>query len=130
MTETILWYFVAINILTLTVSIMDKGFAVYDKRRVPENALLTMSFVGGAVGAKLAQIISGHKSLKIDFTASLSLIAFLQLSVALAFWSETVREEVSAAYERVAASFEEEEAENVRHVSRDKELPRRFGPGS
>ncbi len=130
MTQTILLYFLAINLVTLAMSIMDKGFAVYDKRRVPENLLLGMSFIGGAVGAKTAQLMTGHKKLKADFCASLTLIAFLQLGAAAAIWSETVRSETRKAYDGLFASFEQEEAQGITRVSRDRAMPRRFGPGS
>lgn len=130
MTQTILIYFVAINLITLAVSIMDKGFAVYEKARIPEKLLLALSFSGGAAGAKLAQIISGHKRLKLDFCVSLSLIAFLQLGAAAAVWSHTVRMQTPDIYKEVRGHFQEEETTSVRRVSKENAMPRRFGPGS
>lgn len=125
MTNTILWYFIAVNLLTLVVSVADKGFAVYDKRRVPERVLLSLAFAGGAAGSKLAQIVCGHKRLKTDYCASLSLIAFLQLGAAAAIWSETVRDEASSFYRSaLLALVGYDEAED------EPTMPRRFGPGS
>ncbi len=123
MTEMIITYFVAINVFTLIVSIIDKGFAVYKKRRVPENLLLALSFSGGAVGAKIAQIISGHKTLKLEFTVSLNLIAFLQLGMAAAVWSQQLHQDGIVVREVLLASFEKEEEMKPA-------IPRRFGPGS
>lgn len=130
MMQTILTFFVAINLATLAMSILDKGFAVYGKRRVPEGLLLTMAFFGGALGAKLAQILTGHKRLKTDFCASLTLIAFLQLGAAAAVWSEKVRFEADDGFESVFARSGQDEPKGVTRVSRDREMPRRFGPGS
>lgn len=136
MTQTILLYLLAINAFALIVSIIDKGFAVYDKRRIPEGLLLALAFSGGAVGAKLAQIVSGHKRLKIEFSASLSLIAFLQLGLAAAIWAHQERAQVTELYERLALHTEdadpeaEAKAKGVTHVSDGTVLPRRFGPGS
>lgn len=130
MTQTILMYFAAINVVTLLVSILDKGLAVHRCRRIPERLLLTFSFLGGAAGAKLAQIVSGHKSLKVDFTASLSLIAFLQLGIAGAVWSESVRGGDDAILTQMAATLEQDEAEEVQYVAEERAQPRRFGPGS
>lgn len=131
MTEAFLIYVIVVNLVTAFLSVLDKGFAVYDRRRIPEGLLLTLSFAGGAAGAKLVQILTGHKTLKTDFCASLSLIAFLQLGTAAAVWSETVRAQASGVYERLAL-FEDSGAEAVRvtPVSEENAMPRRFGPGS
>lgn len=130
MTEQILPYLLAINLATLAVSIMDKGFAVYAKPRVPEKLLLGMSFFGGAIGALLAQFLTGHKRLKVNFRASLMLIAFLQASAVAAIWSETVRTEFREVYESAFSGRSQEEPRRIMTVSRDREMPRRFGPGS
>lgn len=128
MTSTIITYFAAINAVTFVVSIVDKGFAVYRKRRIPEKLLLALALVGGAVGSKAAQIVSGHKTLKVDFCASLNLIVFLQLGLAAAVWSEVVREDART----LASVFagDEAEAEEIELVSDEPVRPRRFGPGS
>ncbi|MEO1537131.1 MAG: DUF1294 domain-containing protein [Pseudomonadota bacterium] len=134
MTSNLVTYGLAINAFALVLCIFDKGFAVYNRKRVPEGFLLFLAFIGGAVGAKLAQILTGHKSLKIDFCASLSLIVFLQLGFAAAIWSETVRESANDLYQRFAVLLDDEaeetRAERVTRVSKDAAMPRRFGPGS
>lgn len=130
MTENILIYFAAINGLTLVLSIVDKGLAVHRCRRIPERFLLTLSFAGGAAAAKFAQILTGHKTLKVDFTASLSLIAFLQLGVAAAIWSEQMRLEDLPVYQRLASKYGPEPTEDVQYVAKESSQPRRFGPGS
>ncbi|MEM7718313.1 MAG: DUF1294 domain-containing protein [Pseudomonadota bacterium] len=132
MTKSFLLYLLVINILTFVLSILDKGFAVYNRRRIPEGLLLTLSFVGGAIGAKLAQMISGHKKLKVDYRNSLALIALLQFGLGLAVWSHGVRPDTGQFYDRLSLSWlsNEEEARDVRHVSDGASMPRRFGPGS
>lgn len=131
MTQAFLIYVIAINLLTLIVSIVDKGCAVHNRQRVPEGLLLSLSFAGGAAGAKLAQILTGHKTLKTDFCVSLSLIAFLQLGLAAAVWSETARSGAVGFYERMARiEFREPEAEAITPVAKENAMPKRFGPGS
>ncbi len=133
MIQMFLMYLLAINVITLVVSIVDKGFAVYKRRRVPEGLMLTMSFIGGAPGALTARVLTGHKRLKVDYCASLTLIVLLQAGIVAAIWSQTVRAETFSLYERFASTFEgggAEEAQDITHVSRDRGMPRRFGPGS
>lgn len=132
MTESFLQYLLALNAATFALSILDKGFAVYDRRRIPEGVLLTLSFFGGAIGAKLAQLLSGHKRLKVDFCNSLTLIALLQLGVGLAIWSHHVRPGADDFYDRLSLTWSssDDETQDVRHVSDKASIPRRFGPGS
>lgn len=133
MVQIFLTYVLVINLFTLVVSIMDKGFAVYRRQRVPEGLMLAMSFFGGAAGALLARSLTGHKRLKADYCASLTLIVLLQAGVAVAIWSETARTETFAFYERLAAHFEQDEvseADDPTNISGEPAMPRRFGPGS
>lgn len=111
-----------INLITFAVSIFDKACAVHQTRRVPEPFLLALSWVGGAAAAKLAQITSGHKTLKFTFSASLNLIVIFQFSVILAIWSyqytETLQNQNITALESLLGKPDRPER------------PKRFGPGS
>lgn len=122
MTEHLLNYIVIINLVALILSMIDKVFAMRSFWRIPENLLLTLAWMGGAAGAKFAQIISGHKTLKLDFTVSLNLIVFFQLSVALAVWSY-----------QVTADMQDQNITALQSLmgKEDKpDRPRRFGPGA
>ena len=131
--QILLGYLLAINTIALVLAILDERRLARKLGRIPERALLALSLAGGAVGALLAQVLTGHKRMNHDYCASLTLIVFLQAGVVAALWSETVRVETQALYERVAMSFvpaEEEEATDGTHVSSEPVMPRRFGPGS
>lgn len=122
MTEQLLQYFGIINLVTLVVSILDKACAVHRLRRVPEKFLLVLAWLGGAAAAKFAQIISGHKSLKLDFTTNLNLIVIFQLSLMLAIWSAQVTGRMQDENVTALQSWMGKDDKPAR--------PKRFGPGS
>lgn len=128
MTSTIITYFAAINVIALVVSLVDKGFAVYKKRRISDSFLLALALAGGAVGSKAAQIVLGHKVLNVDFCASLNLIVFLQLGISAAVWSEVVREDARILVG--VLTHHGSEADETEPVAGEPQRPRRFGPGS
>lgn len=121
-TEFLLIYFAIINLVTLILSILDKVLVTRRIYGIPEGSLLAMSWMGGAVGAKLAQIVSGHKKLRVAFTVNLNLIIFLQVSAALAIWSYQITSNMQDKNISMLESWMGKD---------DKpEGPRRFGPGS
>lgn len=122
MTQLLLFYFVVINLVTLVVSIIDKACAVHQVRRVPEAFLLALSWAGGAAAAKFAQIISGHKTLKFGFSATLNLIVIFQFSVVLAIWS--YQHTANLQHQNITAF----EAWMGKPDKPDR--PKRFGPGT
>jgi uncharacterized membrane protein YsdA (DUF1294 family) len=121
MMDLIIQFFLVINCVTFVLSLIDKVCAVNKLWRFPETMLLTLSFFGGAVGAKLGQIILGHKKLKVDFTASLNLIAIFQIALAGAIWSAQLRADGVLVHEMFVSSSQD---------AKKDEGPRRFGPGS
>ena len=51
-----------VNLLCFLIYGLDKAFAVRRKRRIPEATLLTLSFLGGSVGAMLGMTVFHHKT--------------------------------------------------------------------
>ena len=60
-------YFIIINIFSFVICLIDKIDAIYDRYRVPEKALLMLSFCGGCFGVALSMLIFHHKTRKIKF---------------------------------------------------------------
>ncbi len=121
-TETLLTYFGIINLVTLVVSLFDKWLSARRRLRVPEKWLLALSWLGGAPGAKIAQVFFGHRPLKLGFTTNLNLILIFQIAIVLAAWSGQVTMKMQD--ENITAM------EKWMGKSDKSEGPKRFGPGS
>lgn len=121
-TETLLTYLAIINLVTLFVAIVDKMLSTYRKLRVPEKWLLILSWLGGAIGAKIAQVLFGHRPLKLGFTTNLNLILIFQIGIMLAAWSGQVTMKMQD--ENITA------LEKWMGKSDKPNEPSRFGPGS
>lgn len=61
----------------------DKNAAIAGNRRISEDRLLALAFLGGSIGAKLGQMILRHKTRKEPFRQQLNGIIAVQI-VALA----------------------------------------------
>ena len=70
-------YFIVINLLTFLLYGLDKYKAIRQEWRIPERALLLMSFVGGAFGALSAMRIFRHKTRKGRFRLMIPLFCLL-----------------------------------------------------
>ena len=55
-------YLLLFSLITFIFYAADKGRALRKARRVPEKALLSMSFFGGALGGSLAMFLCRHKT--------------------------------------------------------------------
>ena len=60
-------FFIFVNVLTFVVYVFDKYAARRRRRRVSEKALHFLSFIGGWVGALIAQKLLRHKTIKQPF---------------------------------------------------------------
>ncbi|MCV6593213.1 MAG: DUF1294 domain-containing protein [Silicimonas sp.] len=127
MTELLLIYFGTINLVTFLCALGDRLLARYGWFRVPEKALLALAWVGGSPAAKLVQILSGHKSLAMNYTTSLHLIVMLQVCLSLAVWGAVYTGRVKTEEATVLETW-------IGHVAQEEEeeppKPKRFGPGS
>ena len=62
MTQTIVYYFITLNIVTFLVYGIDKWKAKLAKIRIRETALLTLAVLGGSIGALLGMQVWHHKT--------------------------------------------------------------------
>ncbi len=80
----LLLYLVAINIIAFFLYGIDKWKARHDKWRVTEARLITISLLGGSLGAYLGMKVWHHKTQHPRFRYGLPLILFLHLAIAFA----------------------------------------------
>ena len=69
-----LLYILFINIFSFTLMLIDKKKAIKKKRRISEQTLLSVSFIGGSLGAYLAMILFRHKTKHFKFKYGLPLM--------------------------------------------------------
>lgn len=74
----LVFHAVSINITTFVAYFIDKRAAVRHAWRVPENTLHMLEFLGGWLGALLAQKIFHHKTAKKSFRNMFWLMIFLE----------------------------------------------------
>lgn len=84
-------YLFAVNIVCFGLFAWDKQSAQLGRRRTPERTLLTLAFIGGTVGAVVAQRTLRHKTMKEPFRTRLAMITVSQIvicsaAVGLALW--------------------------------------------
>ena len=80
----LLLYLVAINIIAFFLYGIDKWKARHDKWRVTEARLITISLLGGSLGAFLGMKVWHHKTQHPRFRYGLPLILFLHLAITFA----------------------------------------------
>jgi len=83
LSDLILYYLSAINILAFLVFGLDKRKARKDRWRVPEATLLLLAVIGGSAGALLGMVVFRHKTRHNKFRIGLPLILLAQLAVAV-----------------------------------------------
>ena len=80
----LLLYLAAINLIAFFLYGIDKWKARHDKWRVTEARLITISLLGGSLGAYLGMKTWRHKTQHPKFRYGLPLILFLHLAIAFA----------------------------------------------
>ena len=81
MAETLLYYLIAINIVTFIVYGIDKVKAMKGKWRISEATLLLLAIIGGSVGAWLGMKTWHHKTMHKKFKYGLPLILLAQIAL-------------------------------------------------
>ena len=81
MAETLLYYLIAINIVTLIVYGIDKVKAMKGKWRISEATLLLLAIIDGSVGAWLGMKTWHHKTMHKKFKYGLPLILLAQIAL-------------------------------------------------
>ena len=85
MTEYIVYWLIAVNLVAFMLMILDKQFAETGARRISESTLLGWAFLGGAIGTFAASRLIRHKTRKQPFAAQMIAILILEL-ILLALW--------------------------------------------
>lgn len=86
MSRYLLWYLVAVNLVTLTVYGIDKARARRDKWRVSEKTLFLLPLLGGSVGALAGMRLFRHKTKHWYFVWGIPAILLMQLALAVWLW--------------------------------------------
>lgn len=61
-TATVALCLLSVNLFSFLLFGLDKLLALLHRRRIPEATLLTLSFLGGSVGAMLGMTLFHHKT--------------------------------------------------------------------
>ena len=77
--ETLLYYLIAINIVTFLVYGIDKWKAKHNSWRISEATLLILAVIGGSIGALLGMKVWHHKTQHNKFKYGLPLILIIQI---------------------------------------------------
>ena len=79
MNEALLYFFIAINIITFLVFGYYKWLAKNNRRRISEFNLLLLAGIGGTIGGLIGMNFFKHKTNKFSFILSFYAIAILQV---------------------------------------------------
>lgn len=77
----ILYYLLAVNLLTFFLYGLDKHKARHDRWRIPEATLLLLAFLDGSPAALLAMYLFRHKTRHNKFRYGVPLILLLHLAI-------------------------------------------------
>ena len=81
MTEALLYYLTAINVVTFFLYGIDKWKAKRGSWRISEATLLGLAVIGGSIGAWLGMKIWHHKTMHKKFKYGLPLILLAQIAL-------------------------------------------------
>ena len=87
----ILYYLIAINIITFFIYGIDKLKAKKGKWRIPESTLLLLVIIGGSIGAWLGIKVWHHKTLHKKFKYGIPLILIVQIAIAVYIFRENIQ---------------------------------------
>lgn len=81
MTETIIIYYIAVNIIAFAMYGADKFFAKKDMWRISEKALVLVAALGGAFGAFAGMETFRHKTKHAKFTIGIPVLMAVHLGI-------------------------------------------------
>lgn len=81
----LIYYLLAVNVLTFIVYGVDKWKARSGRWRVPEATLMGLAALGGSVGAWLAMQLFRHKTQKKKFRYGVPALFVLQVAAVVCF---------------------------------------------
>ncbi|MCQ1528328.1 DUF1294 domain-containing protein [Lutispora saccharofermentans] len=79
--KVLLIYFLIINIIGYTIMGFDKSKSRRDRWRISEKSLLTIAFLGGALGMLLGMKTFHHKTKKRKFQIGIPILLILNFAV-------------------------------------------------
>lgn len=79
--EVLLIFFLVVNVLEFIITGYDKFLARKQKRRISENTLFFLAFIGGTIGLLTAMLIFRHKTAKTSFIIKFVGIILIQIAV-------------------------------------------------
>ena len=85
-TQCLLWYLAAVNVVTFTVYGIDKRKARRGAWRIPEKTLFLLPLLGGSVGALLGMKVFRHKTKHWYFVWGIPIILLAQLALTVWLW--------------------------------------------
>ena len=91
MSVYILYYLIAINVITFLTYGIDKLKAKKGKWRIPESTLLLLAIIGGSIGAWLGIKVWHHKTLHKKFKYGIPLIVIVQIAIAVYIFRENIQ---------------------------------------
>lgn len=81
----VIFYLLAINLLTFVTYGVDKWKARHNRWRIPEATLLLLAALGGSIGALLAMRVFRHKTQHKKFRYGVPALLLVQLAIACFF---------------------------------------------
>lgn len=87
----LIYYLLAVNVLTFIVYGVDKWKARSGRWRVPEATLMGLAALGGSVGAWLAMQLFHHKTQKKKFRYGVPVLFVLQVAAVLFYLNMIIR---------------------------------------
>ena len=81
--HVVLAYFITTNVLGLVLFGIDKWKAKHDKWRISEATLLSVTVIGGSIGAWVGMKVWHHKTMHKKFKYGIPLVMVLQLALLL-----------------------------------------------
>lgn len=86
----LLMFLIGMNVAAYVAFLIDKRASIAGNRRIAEDRLLALAFLGGSIGAKLAQLILRHKTSKEPFRTQLNGIIALHVVLLAALFAISV----------------------------------------
>ena len=90
--HVVLAYFITVNVLSLVLFGIDKWKAKHDKWRISEATLLSLTAIGGSIGAWVGMKVWHHKTMHKKFKYGIPLVMVLQFSLLLftLYWLNSI----------------------------------------
>ena len=90
--HVVLAYFITVNVLGLVLFGIDKWKAKHDKWRISEATLLSVTAIGGSIGAWVGMKVWHHKTIHKKFKYGIPLVMVLQFVLLLftLYWLNSI----------------------------------------